>query len=230
LLRSRPFRDFEYSRPGTDGTLRYISTSGTPVFDESGKFSGYHGVGRDITDRKRVEEELRSRQQMLEVAQKAARAAAFEWQVGAGLGTNRWSPDLEAMHGIPVGSYDGTYESWKRLVHPADWPNIKSRSRPAEQTGDVDAEYRVLHAGGVDPVAPRDWSHALRFRGTSQRKSSVSCSTSPTAISRRRNCSESSDSCGKLNDWRRSARLPGDRSRLQQSARRDTRLWRDGVR
>ena len=156
LAAHRPFRDFEYSRPGTDGTLRYISTSGTPVFDESGKFSGYHGVGRDITDRKRVEEELRSRQQMLEVAQKAARAAAFEWQVGAGLGANRWSPDLEAMHGIPVGSYDGTYESWKHLVHPADWPNIQVTIKAAEQTGDVDAEYRVLHAGGVVR-----WLHAI---------------------------------------------------------------------
>ena len=146
LAARKPFRDFEYSRPATDGTLRYISTSGTPIFDASGAFRGYHGVGRDITERRRVEEALRSRQEMLEVAQKAARAAAFEWRVGGG--PNSWSPDLEAMHGIRVGSYDGTYESWRNLVHADDWPNVETALKDALQTGDVDAEYRVLHSNG----------------------------------------------------------------------------------
>jgi len=149
LAAHKPFREFEYSRPGRDGTLRYVSTSGTPIFDEKGEFHGYHGVARNITERKRVEEELRSRQEMLEVAQKAARAAAFEWRVGAAEDENRWSPDIEAMHGIAVGAYDGTYESWKKLVHPEDWPNVLAAIQAAQQTGDVDAEYRVIHPGGV---------------------------------------------------------------------------------
>jgi len=51
----RPFRDFELSRLGADGTERYISISGDPVFDESGTFRGYRGVGTDITARKRAE-------------------------------------------------------------------------------------------------------------------------------------------------------------------------------
>ena len=149
LAARKPFRDFEYSRPAADGTVRYVSTSGTPIFDEKGEFRGYHGVARNITERKRVEEELRSRREMLEVAQKAARAAAFEWCVGVGEGENRWSPDLEAMHGIPLGSYDGTDESWKRLVFPEDWPNVRKAIEVAQQTGDVDAEYRVVHPGGA---------------------------------------------------------------------------------
>ena len=148
------FRDFEYSRPAADGTTRYVSTSGRPIFDEKGEFRGYHGVGRDITERKRVEEQLRSRQEMLEVAQKAARAVAFEWRADAGEDANRWSPDLEAMHGIAPGSYDGTYESWKKLVHPDDWPTIRDAIRTAQRTGEVDAGYRVLHASG-----PIRWLH-----------------------------------------------------------------------
>ena len=50
----RPFRDFELSRLGTDGTERHISISGDPVFDESGAFKGYRGVGTDITARKQA--------------------------------------------------------------------------------------------------------------------------------------------------------------------------------
>ena len=55
-----PFRDFELARPTPDGGKRYVSVSGLPVFDESGRFVGYRGVGRHITERKRAEEELRA--------------------------------------------------------------------------------------------------------------------------------------------------------------------------
>src|SRR6266545_3434600 len=55
-----PFRDFELARPGPDGSKRYVSVSGLPVFDETGRFVGYRGVGRHITERKRAEEALRS--------------------------------------------------------------------------------------------------------------------------------------------------------------------------
>src|SRR6185369_1880135 len=60
-----PFRDFELARPMPDGGKRYVSVSGLPVFDETGRFVGYRGVGRHITDRKRAEEALRELQSKL---------------------------------------------------------------------------------------------------------------------------------------------------------------------
>ena len=59
LERREPFRDFEYSMALPGGEWGHLSVSGHPVFDESGAFRGYRGTGRDITARKRVEEELR---------------------------------------------------------------------------------------------------------------------------------------------------------------------------
>jgi diguanylate cyclase (GGDEF)-like protein/PAS domain S-box-containing protein len=53
------FRGFEISRLDEDGTERHLSISGEPVFDEAGVFTGYRGVGRDITERKRAEEQAR---------------------------------------------------------------------------------------------------------------------------------------------------------------------------
>ncbi|QHO76112.1 hypothetical protein ACH79_29390 [Bradyrhizobium sp. CCBAU 051011] len=57
-----PFRDFELARSAPDGSKRYVSVSGLPVFDEKGSFVGYRGVGRHITERKRAEEALRAMQ------------------------------------------------------------------------------------------------------------------------------------------------------------------------
>jgi PAS domain S-box-containing protein len=68
----QPFRNFELSRRGTDGTERHISISGDPVFDASGAFTGYRGVGTDVTARKRAEQalqkELRRHQALMETA------------------------------------------------------------------------------------------------------------------------------------------------------------------
>jgi response regulator RpfG family c-di-GMP phosphodiesterase len=54
----QPFREFELSRRDTDGTTRFFSISGDPVFDTSGEFRGYRGVGTDITDKKRTAEQI----------------------------------------------------------------------------------------------------------------------------------------------------------------------------
>src|SRR6266849_10429200 len=54
------FRGFELSRLDRNGVVRHLSISGEPMFDDSGEFKGYRGVGQDITARKRAEEELRS--------------------------------------------------------------------------------------------------------------------------------------------------------------------------
>ena len=149
LAARQPFRDLECRRVGPDGTVRYLSMSGAPIFDEQGRFKGYQGIGRSITERKRIEEELRSRQEMLDLAQKSARATAFEWCIGtSGEGQNRWSPDLEAMYGLAPGTYDGSFETWKKLVHPDDWPAVKEAVKHAQHTGDVAAEYRVVHPDG----------------------------------------------------------------------------------
>jgi len=46
----QPFRDFEFARPLADGSVRYLSISGEPRFADDGRFLGYRGVGRDVTE------------------------------------------------------------------------------------------------------------------------------------------------------------------------------------
>ena len=66
------FRDFELARPAPDGGKRDVSISGLPVFDKAGRFIGYRGVGRDITERKRAAETLREVQKELTHANRLA--------------------------------------------------------------------------------------------------------------------------------------------------------------
>ena len=51
------FHGFEFARQ-RGGEARHYSLSGEPVFDAAGAFRGYRGLGRDITEAKRVEQAL----------------------------------------------------------------------------------------------------------------------------------------------------------------------------
>ncbi|MFZ3081258.1 response regulator [Rhodoferax ferrireducens] len=45
----RPFLDFVFSRIDDAGERQYFQVSGEPMFDASGRFTGYRGVGRDVS-------------------------------------------------------------------------------------------------------------------------------------------------------------------------------------
>jgi diguanylate cyclase (GGDEF)-like protein/PAS domain S-box-containing protein len=45
----QPFENFEYSRPDPEGNVVFMRLSGRPIFDSAGKFTGYRGVGQNIT-------------------------------------------------------------------------------------------------------------------------------------------------------------------------------------
>jgi diguanylate cyclase (GGDEF)-like protein/PAS domain S-box-containing protein len=59
LDRHEPFHDLQLRRRAVNGEIIIISVSGKPVFDGNGRFAGYRGVGRNITQRKRTKRSLR---------------------------------------------------------------------------------------------------------------------------------------------------------------------------
>jgi diguanylate cyclase (GGDEF)-like protein/PAS domain S-box-containing protein len=55
LLQQRPFADQECRLRDERGRLRYLGLAGAPAFDPAGRFLGYNGIARDLTQRKRSE-------------------------------------------------------------------------------------------------------------------------------------------------------------------------------
>ena len=111
-----PFRDLEYGRPTPNGGKRYAAVSGLPLFDKAGRFIGYRGVGRHITERKRIEEALRQREKELREIVETIPAM-----------TVTITPDgRDAFIGKRFSEYSGLSEEdargsgWKVTVHPDD--------------------------------------------------------------------------------------------------------------
>jgi PAS domain S-box-containing protein len=71
LDRHEPFRNFVYGRKIGAGPERVVSVSGNPVFDGSGRFLGYRGTARDVTEEIRIERGLRAAKSAAEAANRA---------------------------------------------------------------------------------------------------------------------------------------------------------------
>ena len=76
LQAHQPFRDLVTYRTLSDGRLHYFSLSGEPVFNSEGRFAGYRGVARDVTESKRDEKLVRLEHAVVRCLADADSAAA----------------------------------------------------------------------------------------------------------------------------------------------------------
>ncbi|MFL6283411.1 MAG: PAS domain-containing protein [Pyrinomonadaceae bacterium] len=92
------------------------------------------------------EAQLKAERELLDLAQKSARALAFDWHIQQEV--NVWSPEQEALYGLRPGSFDGTFQGWKRLVYAPDWHVLLKAIDHAHETGVVAVEFRVQWPDG----------------------------------------------------------------------------------
>jgi PAS domain S-box-containing protein len=72
LLEARePFRDLIFRWQADDSSARFVSASGIPFFDGDGRFAGYRGTARDVTDAQRAKQALIEAKEQAEIASKA---------------------------------------------------------------------------------------------------------------------------------------------------------------
>ena len=87
---------YEFARPGGEGVNTYLTTKG-PYRDANGRMLGVLGISRDITDRKRAEEEIRQSQQKLRMHFENTPLAVVEWDLD--FRVSAWNPSAERIFG-----------------------------------------------------------------------------------------------------------------------------------
>jgi diguanylate cyclase (GGDEF)-like protein/PAS domain S-box-containing protein len=105
------FRDVLMWRRLPDGRRRYMSVSGEPTYDARGRFTGYRGIGRDITKQKRM-------QQLLKLQQAVTACLAETASVPQALSSAlRSICETEAWDCAEYWRYDESDGGLRRFVH-----------------------------------------------------------------------------------------------------------------
>jgi PAS domain S-box-containing protein len=146
LATGEPF-DMVFPLRGADGVFHPFLTRVVPIRDSDGKVTRWFGTNTDISVLRKTEEALRDSEERLRLAQQVTRIGTFEWNVQTGV--NHWTPELEAIYGLPPGGFAGTQRAWEELVHLADRPEVVRRVEQALETGSFEAEWRVILPNGA---------------------------------------------------------------------------------
>jgi PAS domain S-box-containing protein len=135
---------FRLIRPN-NGSIIWLEEHGHAIREPDGGVR-LIGVAQDISQRKRAEEETRKVREIFKLVHSIGRIGYWEWN--SLTDENKWSPEIEALYGLPPGGFEGTYEAWTKLLHPDDLPKAEEDVRRALETGKYFTEFRVIWPDG----------------------------------------------------------------------------------
>jgi len=156
-IRDRTVFELEHQVVRPDGTLGWTYSRAAPILDDRGEVAEWFGTARDVTERKRAEQELARLAETLGLALAAAELGTWEWDPTTdGMALSRRAAEIYGVD--PAGPH--RREVLRRLLHPDDRePSRAAAVRAAAERTDYDVEYRLAREGG-EPV----WV-AVRGRG-----------------------------------------------------------------
>lgn len=101
----------------------------------------------NITDRKRMEEELRKNEQRLLMATTSAQLGVWDYDIEEG--TLRWNDEMYALYGVQRETFQPSFETWKHRVHPDDLDRSTQEFQAALNDEIFSSEFRVVWPNGT---------------------------------------------------------------------------------
>jgi PAS domain S-box-containing protein len=156
------------------GGARLVIEVNSRLVYRDGRPAGVQGIARDVTRRKRAEEELKKREAQLAESQRIAQIGSWELDVA----TNKlsWSDEEFRRFGFEPGEVTPSFETYVGIVHPDDRERFM---RLAETTFHDSQEFaienRIVRKGGEERVilargkpATDETGKVVRITGTTQ--------------------------------------------------------------
>jgi PAS domain S-box-containing protein len=159
---------FRILRP--DGEVRWVQCSSRAITDSKGTPAVVFGVGFDITDRIRAEEQLRLSEERLRLAQDVAGIGTFDFDLSTG--KKVWSKrTLEILGPLETGEPTSDH-SFLRIVHPEFREAVRRQMRMMPKVRSFAIECKIIRSDGeirwisvIGRVLKNDSGRRVRYLG-----------------------------------------------------------------
>jgi PAS domain S-box-containing protein len=149
VMRSGRQKKLEEPLELKDGTRILLETIKTPIFDEQGGVVGISGIARDITERKKLEDELRSAEARYRTLVEQIPAVTYTAALDPASTTLYVSPQIESLIGFSSDEYKTDPDIWRKHLHPDDQPRVLEALGRTHETGETfRCEYRMTARDG----------------------------------------------------------------------------------
>lgn len=150
----------------------WVSGSMRSVKDENGMISYFEGTIKDITKRKRDEEQLLNLSNRLQLALRATSIGIWDWDIVNN--TSVWDEEMYRIYNVDADDTRTISESWAAAVHPDDLERVKTElTKAINGEEEYDTEFRVIwndkkvhHVKGNALVLRDDAGNPVRMIGT----------------------------------------------------------------
>jgi PAS domain S-box-containing protein len=140
--------EIDYRMRHKDGAWVNIRSYESPFLrNKDGTLKQKIGVGMDITERKRAEQNLRESTERLEEAQRIAKIG--NWELNLINNILFWSDEIYRIFEIDPVKFDVSYEAFLAVIHPDDRDAVnKAYTSSLETRSSYDIDHRLLMFDG----------------------------------------------------------------------------------
>lgn len=139
--------DLQYRIQLRNGTIKHVRLVGEPIPNMDGLNTDLVGTIQDISEIKKLENEIIFIKKNLEQAQRLAKIGS--WEMNVEKNENFMSTEAFRIFGITADEFKGTFDDFLSRVHPED-RSVITNSMDGELTEDpFELEFRVIRKDGT---------------------------------------------------------------------------------
>lgn len=152
----------------------WVSANIRTVKDEEGNIRCFEGTLKDITEKRKANEQLLNLSNRLQLALKATSVGIWDWDIVNNI--TIWDDEMFKMYDVDKTYYTSISQEWEKALHPDDLKRVNEELEQAMKgEKEYDSEFRVIwkdksiHYIKGHALVQRDESgNALRLIGTNE--------------------------------------------------------------